>query len=157
MSNDITQHDDAPVPLWMRQKSTGASLGNLNADDMKPPEVKLLQATSPEAAEQPGAGPASSGSPAANLNLGDHIIATPIILKKTYVIWNPTKGLDSRTPMAVASDGIHWDIPNQELKVWYPNNPKPYVWQTKRTVAEWASTILAPAGRKIPSRRRPRR
>jgi hypothetical protein len=134
MSNDLTSRNE--TPLWMRQKSTGAPLGNLSADDMKPPEVKLLQATSPEAAEQPGARAGEFWLTGRNLNLGPEIVATPIILKKTYVIWNPTKSADNRVPMAVASDGIHWDIPNQELTVYYPNNPKPYIWKTKRTVAE---------------------
>ena len=43
MTNDITERDDAPVPAWMKAKSTGAQLGNLDASDIKPPEVKLLQ------------------------------------------------------------------------------------------------------------------
>jgi hypothetical protein len=136
MANDITQRDDAPVPAWMKAKSTGAVLGNLDASDIKPPEVKLLQATSPEVAEQPGARAGEFWLTGQNLNLGPEILATPIILKKTYVIWNPTKSLDSKVPLAVASDGIHWDIPNQDFKVFYPNNPTAYVWKIKRTVAE---------------------
>ena len=55
---------------------------------------------------------------------------------KSYVLWNPTKGLDSKVPLAVASDGIHWDIPNQTFEVYFPNNRTPYKWATKRTVAE---------------------
>ena len=56
MSNEIVNRDQN-LPQWMRSKSTGASLGNLDASDIKPPEVKLLQATSPECAEQPNARP----------------------------------------------------------------------------------------------------
>ena len=52
------------------------------------------------------------------------------------MLWNPTKGLDSKVPLAVASDGIHWDIPNQTFEVYFPNNRTPYKWATKRTVAE---------------------
>ena len=137
MSNDIVGKDEEKVPQWMRAKSTGASLGNLSADDMKPPEVKLLQATSPECAEQPGAQPGQFWLTGRNLNLGPEITpATPIILKKTYVLWNPTKSMESRVPLAVASDGIRWDIPNQEFTVYFPNNRTPYVWKTMRTVAE---------------------
>ena len=56
--------------------------------------------------------------------------------EESYVLWNPTKGLDSKVPLAVASDGIHWDIPNQTFEVYFPNNRTPYKWATKRTVAE---------------------
>ena len=48
MSNDLTEIGTKTSRQWMRSKSTGASLGNLDASDIKPPEVKLLQATSPE-------------------------------------------------------------------------------------------------------------
>jgi hypothetical protein len=135
MSNNLTETNE-PVPLWMKQKSTGATLGNLDASDIKPPEVKLLQATSPEVAEQPGARAGEFWLTGQNINLGPEILGTPIILRKSYVIWNPTKSIESRVPLAVASDGIHWDIPNQEFEVYFPNNRTPYKWRTKRTVAE---------------------
>lgn len=134
MSNDIVNRDE--TPLWARQKSTGASLGNLDASDLKPPEVKLLQATSPEVAEQPGAVAGSFWLTGQNLNLGPEILGTPIILRKSYLLWNPTKSLDSKVPLAVASDGIHWDVPNQIFEVYFPNNRTPYTWKTKKTVAE---------------------
>lgn len=136
MSNDLTERDDAEVPAWMKAKSTGAPIGNLSSDDIKPPEIKLLQATSPEVAEQPDAQAGAFWLTGQNMNLGTEIIGTPIILHKSYVIWNPTKSLETKGPLAVASDGIHWDIPNQEFTVRYPNNPNPYTWRTKRTVVE---------------------
>ena len=113
-NNDVIVNRDQNLPQWMRSKSTGASLGNLDASDIKPPEVKLLQATSPECAEQPGAQAGSFWLTGQNINLGPEIApATPIILRKSYVLWNPTKSLDSKVPLAVARDGIHWDVPNQ--------------------------------------------
>ena len=136
MSNEIVNRDQN-LPAWMKAKSTGAVLGNLDASDIKPPEVKLLQATSPECAEQPNAVAGSFWLTGQNINLGPEIApATPIILHKSYVLWNPTKSLDSKLPLAVASDGIHWDIPNQTFEVYFPNNRTPYKWATKRTVAE---------------------
>ena len=136
MANEITETQDAGVPAWMRQKSVGAQIGNLDATDLKPPEVKLLQATSPEVAEQPGARAGEFWLTGQNLNLGPEIVGTPIILKKTFVLWNPTKSLDFKGPLATASDGIHWDIPNQTFDVRYPNNPTVYKWKTARTVKE---------------------
>lgn len=134
MPNDIVNRDETPA--WALRESTGAPLGNLDASDIKPPEVKLLQATSPETAEQPGARAGEFWLTGQNMNLGPEIIGTPIIIKKSYVVWNPTKSLDQKGPLAVASDGIHWDLPNQKFEVFYPNNPKAYVWDIKRTVAE---------------------
>ena len=136
MASEITEIKDAGVPAWMRAKSSGAQIGNLDASDIKPPEVKLLQATSPECAEQPGARAGEFWLTGQNLNLGPEIVGTPIILKKSFVLWNPTKSLDFKGPLATASDGIHWDIPNQVFDVRYPNNPTVYKWTTKRTVAE---------------------
>ena len=71
-----------------------------------------------------------------NINLGPTIVGTPIILRRSYVLWNPTRSLDSKAPLAVASDGVHWDVPDQEFQVFYPNNRNAYVWRTKKTVAE---------------------
>ena len=135
MRNEITKKDEQ-TPAWAIAQSTGAPIGNLSADDLKPPEVKLLQATSPEAAEQPGARAGEFWLTGQNINLGPEILATPIILKKTFIIWNPTRSQDFKGPLATASDGIHWDIPNQTFEVKYPNNPKVYTWKTKKTVAE---------------------
>ena len=134
MSNDLV--DGAKPPAWALQKSTGASFGNVRPEDIRPPEVKLLQATSPECAEQPGARAGEFWLTGQNMNLGPEIIGTPIVRKMTYVLWNPTKSLDSKAPMAVASDGIHWDVPNQTFEVYFPNNRTPYKWETKRTVVE---------------------
>ena len=133
MSQDLTTQE---APPWALAKSTGAMLGNLDVSDVKPPMVKLLQATSPEAAEQPGARAGEFWLTGQNINLGPEITGTPILLRKSYVIWNPTRGLDSKGPLATAGDGIHWDTPNQEFTVFFPNNQTPYTWRTKRTVAE---------------------
>jgi hypothetical protein len=135
-SNEVTTIDIDHVPDWMKTKSTGAQIGNLDASDIKPPEIKLLQATSPETAEQPNARPGSFWLTGQNIDLGNEILGTPIILRRTYVIWNPTKSLDTKAPLAVASDAIHWDIPNQIFEVKFPNNPNAYTWKTGRTVAE---------------------
>jgi hypothetical protein len=137
MSNELTNREGGEIiPAWAKQKSSGASLGNLGAEDIKPPQIKLLQATSPECAEQPEARPGCFWLSGPNINLGQEVIGTPIILNRTYVVWNPTKSLDSKAPLAVASDAVHWDIPDQTFTVYFPNNPSAYTWQTKRTVAE---------------------
>ena len=135
MTNDLTPKADQDViPDWMRAKSTGAKIGNLGADDIKPPQIKLLQASSPETAEQPNAKAGCFWLAGLNIDLGPEVIGTPIILKRTYVIWNPTKSSESKVPLAVASDAIHWDVPNQTFEVRYPNNPTVYTWKIGKTV-----------------------
>lgn len=136
VTNDIANQDVGKIPAWAKAKSVGASIGKLDAEDIRPPEVKLLQATSPETAEQPNARAGCFWLTGQNIDLGNEIVGTPIIMRPTYVIWNPTKSLDSRVPLAVASDAVHWDVPNQVFKVRYPNNPTEYTWSIKRTVVE---------------------
>ena len=125
MSNEIVNRDQN-LPQWMRSKSTGASL--------REPRRQRHQAARGQASpgdiawnapEQPNcASPGEFWLTGQNINLGPEIApATPIILRKSYVLWNPTKSLDSKVPLAVAEDdGVHWDIPNQTFEVYFPNN-----------------------------------
>ena len=142
MSNDIVGRDEN-VPAWMKQKSTGAVLGNLSAEDDEAARGKIASGDVARSVLNSNWGFNFLGEfwlTGRNLNLGARTSpATPIILKKTYVLWNPTKSMESRVPLAVASDGIRWDIPNQEFTVYFPNNRTPYVWKTMRTVAEIAA------------------
>ena len=137
MSNEIVNRDQN-LPQWMRSKSTGASLGNLDASaTSNRPRSSFSRRHRPNAPSSPAPSLARSGSLARTSIWGPR---SPQLRRsyctKSYVLWNPTKSLDSKVPLAVASDGIHWDIPNQTFEVYFPNNRTPYKWATKRTVAE---------------------
>ena len=72
-----------------------------------------------------------------NQNLGPSVVGSPILLRKTYQVWAPkAPGSDQKGPLAVASDGINWDVPNQSFDIKFPGNPRTYVWKLGRTVSE---------------------
>ena len=79
------------VPDWMkRANSTGATLGNIDSSDLKPPKLKLLAGMSPEVMDGiPGAAPGNFWMTILNQNLGQSVVITPILLRKSYHIWAP--------------------------------------------------------------------
>ena len=59
------------------------------------------------------------------------------MLRKSYQVWAPkAQGSDQKGPLAVASDGVNWDVPNQSFEVRFPGNPRIYTWRLGRTVTE---------------------
>lgn len=138
MTTDVSKTEDGGIPLWMRKASTGASFGNIDASDLKPPRLMVLAGQSPAVMDgTPGATPGNFWISILNLNLGQAVTGTPILLRKTYQLWAPkAPGTDQKGPLASASDGIHWDVPNQTFEVRFPGNPRPYKWHIKKTVFE---------------------
>lgn len=138
MSTEMTKADEAGVPDWARRASTGASFGNIDASDLKPPRLKVLAGQSPEVTDgTPNATPGNFWLTVLNQNLGKEVIVTPILLRKTYQAWAPKgAGTEQKGPLATASDGIHWDVPNQVFEIKFPGNPKVYKWHIKKTVFE---------------------
>jgi hypothetical protein len=138
MTTDVTKPESSSVPDWMRRASTGASIGNIDASDLKPPRLMVLAGQSPAVMNgTPGANPGNFWVSILNLNLGQQVTGTPILLRKTYQLWAPkAPGSDQKGPLASASDGIHWDIPNQTFDIKFPGNPRPYKWHIKKTVFE---------------------
>ena len=65
MSQEIATRDDdegGDVPAFLRKMSTGASFGNIDASDLKPPRLKVLAGQSPEVINgMPGALPGNFG------------------------------------------------------------------------------------------------
>ena len=118
--------------------STGASFGNIDASDLKPPRLKVLAGQSPEVLDGvPGALPGNFWVTILNQNLGPSVVGSPILLRKSYQVWAPkTPGSEQKGPLASASDGINWDVPNQSFEVKFYGNPRTYTWKLGRTVAE---------------------
>ena len=136
MVNELTEREQTGVPNWMRKASTGATLGNIDSSDLKPPKLKLLAGMSPEVMDGiPGAQPGNFWITILNQNLGQSVIITPILLRKSYHIWAPKTG-ETKGPLATASDGIHWDQPNQTFEIRFPNNPNPYKWTIGKLVTD---------------------
>ena len=136
MANELTEREQTGVPDWMKRASTGATLGNIDSSDLKPPKLKLLAGMSPEVMDGiPGAQPGNFWITIFNQNLGQSVIITPILLRKSYHIWAPKTG-ETKGPLATASDGIHWDQPNQTFEIRFPNNPNPYKWTIGKLVTD---------------------
>jgi len=137
MSNEMIGRPTDSVPAWMRKKSTGAPMGNVDSSDLKPPKLKVLAGMSPEVMDGvPGATPGNFWMTVLNKNLGKEVTGTPVLLKKSYAVWAPKiAGSDQKGPLAVASDGVNWDVPNQVFEIKFPGNPKTYTWRTGKTVA----------------------
>jgi hypothetical protein len=141
MANDIEGFKPSPstnVSEFLRKQSTGASFGNIDASDLKPPRLKLLAGQSPEVIEgAPDARPGVFWVTILNQALGQSVTGSPILLRKTYQAWQPkTPGSDQKGPLATASDGIHWDVPFQEFEVKFYGNPRVYKWKLGKTVIE---------------------
>jgi hypothetical protein len=124
MANDLTEPVQAGIPDWMRKASTGVRIGNVDSSDLKPPRLKILAGQSPEVMDGiPDASPGNFWLTIFNQNLGKQVSGTPILLKKSYQLWHPrVVGKGSEGPLATASDGINWDVPNQTFDVTFPPN-----------------------------------
>jgi hypothetical protein len=141
MTTEVTKTETG-VPAWMRAKSTGASLGNVDGSDLKPPRLKLLAGMSPEVMSgTPGAVPGNFWLTIHNINLGQSVVITAVLVRKSYHIWAPKTqaNADQKGPLATASDGIHWDTPNQVFEVRFPNNPKTYQWKIGKLVTDFSA------------------
>ena len=90
MSNEIAERSSSGVSEYLRKLSAGTSFGNLNADDLKPPQLKLLAGQSPEVLDGvPDARPGNFWVTVLNQNIGTSVIGSPLMLRKTYQVWAP--------------------------------------------------------------------
>ena len=138
MANELTEPRSTNISEFLRKESTGASFGNIDASDLKPPQLKLLAGQSPEVLDGvPGAQPGNFWITILNQNLGPSVVGSPILLRKTYQVWAPkSTSSDQKGPLATASDGINWDVPNQSFDVKFLGNSQIYTWKLGRTVSE---------------------
>jgi hypothetical protein len=113
---------------------TKAKIGNVDVTDLVIPRVKLLQALSPELTEFDNAKVGSFWHTIASENMGEELLAIPIVIKKSYVLWSPRN--DERGILARAMDGIHWDQPNAEFTVKPKGSPSSVTYKLAATVAE---------------------
>jgi hypothetical protein len=139
MANDIAK--TSAIPSWMPRTQTPMG-DNLDQSDFKPPRLKLLAGQSPEVMDgTPGATPGNFWITVLNKNLGPQVTGTPIWRRKSYQVWMPkTPGSDQKGPLATASDGLNWDVPNQVFEVRFPGNPKLYKWRIGKQVTDFGAT-----------------
>ena len=132
------------VPAHLRKRSTGASMGNIDASDLKPPRLKILAGQSPEIMDGvPGAQVGHFWVTVLQQSLGQVVLGTPILLRKSYQVWAPKiAGSDQKGPLATSSDGIKWDTPDQVFDVKFPQaqGGKTYKWRIGKLVSDYGAT-----------------
>jgi hypothetical protein len=124
-------HDNIPDHLRGYQK---AKIGNVDVTDLVIPRVKLLQALSPELTEFNNARVGTFWHTIANENMGAELLAVPIVIKKSYILWSPRD--DDRGILARAMDGVHWDNPGAEFTVKRKGMANSVTYRLANTVAE---------------------
>ena len=133
MTNEMVRNPDNQVPDHLRDL-TKVRIGNIDQSDLVIPRVKLIQAISPELESNPTAKAGSFWHTIAAVNMGEELMAIPIVIRKTYVFWAPRN--DDRGILARANDGIHWDQPGAEFTVKPKGSPNPVTYKLGNTVAE---------------------
>jgi hypothetical protein len=143
MPTDLTTPESTNVPDWARKASTGASLGNIDSSDLKPPRLKMLAGMSPEVMNgTPGASPGNFWITILEQSLGHSVVGTMILVRKSYQVWAPkVPGSESQKgPLASSSNGISWDVPNQVFDIRFPNNPNLIKWRIGKLVTDHSAT-----------------
>ena len=133
MPNEVTNTNNN-IPAHLQQYAKKSRLGNIDSTDQIIPRIKLLQAISPELQEFNDAKAGNFWHTVASQNLGNKLIAIPIVIRKSYILWSPRN--DERGILARAMDGIHWDSPDTEFTVKPKGSPNPVTYNTRGTVAE---------------------
>lgn len=127
------------VPGFLHPQPAEDDFGYIPPGQTILPRVKLLQATSPECADYPGEAKAGEFWHTTMMqSLGSELLGVPLKIRTTYVLWAPKSPGEDRGVLAraVQPPSYPWDPPNTEFRVKFPMNPKTYVWNTKRNVAE---------------------
>lgn len=141
------QSDNSQLPAFMQGGKT-AKVGNLDSSDLIIPRVKLLQKISPEIDAYPGVAiHRQFWHNIMNVSMGDQLLAVPLLIRKSYVLWAPRN--DDRGILARATDAVHWDegFENLEFEVQPKGSPTKVKYNTKGNVA---ASGLAEFGTSIP-------
>ena len=107
--------------------------GNVTADDMIIPRLKVLQGMSPETQDDPKTYPSGDlYHSTLGAVLGEELHIVPLQIKRSIELWSPREMNEGL--LARSADGIHWDKPNTKFDVRIEG--KKYTWDTKGSVGE---------------------
>ena len=134
MSNELTNPNGSGVPDYLKDMTKREKIGNLDESDRIVPRVQLLQAISPEVTTFDEAKPGTFWHNLAQVDLGNKLLAVPIIVRKSYILWAPRN--DDRQILARSMDCVHWDVPNAEFTVKPKGSAQPVVYRTRGSVRE---------------------
>lgn len=124
-----------PAHLQKHMGAGGRGLGNIDADDVEIPRIKLLQGISKEVTN--GAGRAGEFyHTVSEAAIGKKLIITPIFVFKSYILWRPRH--QGGGILARALDGRTWTPGSGEFEV-CPLKDNPNLkakWKLAKTVKE---------------------
>lgn len=134
--NQIVKTSDSALPDYLKGASKSAKIGNVDANDLIIPRIKLIQATSPEVTDFNNAKIGEFWHTTLSEPFGKTVRFIPIMMRKSLVLWAPRD--DDRGVLARSTDCINWDegYDNLEFTVKLKNVNDPVVYHTKRNVAE---------------------
>jgi hypothetical protein len=121
------------LPAYLQDYKGPMRNSTMGSEDLIIPRIKLLQAINPEVTAFDDAKPGHFWHNVMNSDLGEELRFIPILARKHYILFAP-RG-DSRTVLARAFDGVHWQPANEEFEVKIKGVPKPVKWKTATTVA----------------------
>lgn len=123
-----TVKDETQLPAHLQiNRRDKVKVGNTDTSDLILPRVKLIQKISPEVDDFDNAKPGEFWHTIVEESLGDNIRFTPILIRKTTMLWAP-RG-DDRGVLARSSDNIHWDAGFENLD--FEIQPKGYPGKVK--------------------------
>lgn len=137
--------NNGDLPDYLKGKDKSVSFGNTDSSDFIVPRMKLLQGISPELQQFEQARSGEFWHTILNESFGAEMSVVPVRCQKTYALWAPRN--DERGMLALASDAIHWDIPDLEFEVKHKNVKSPVKYSLGKTVEE---SGLAKFGSMIP-------
>lgn len=129
----------------------GTGLENLQKEDFKIPELKLIQGTTPELDANPGKAIKNQyWHTGLNINLGDKVRSVVALSKKTIVLFRPMTDQGGGI-LAKSNDCIHWDTGgNRQFTVKLKDVAEPVIWDTKGSVQESGLAMFGSSNPRVP-------
>lgn len=133
-SGAVARTNNRNVSVHSPQAELIPGFGNVTAEDMIIPRLKLLQGMSPEVKDDPRT--FIQGEYLHTILgecIGEELLVAPLQCQRSIELWAPRDSGEGI--LARSTDGIHWDKPNSKFEVRL-NGGRRVVWDTKNSVAE---------------------
>ncbi|RPJ29582.1 MAG: hypothetical protein EHM33_00510 [Chloroflexi bacterium] len=124
------------VPDFMKTAKAGQGTEGLSHNALTPPRLKLIQATSPELAENDKLRPGVFSNNVTEQDYGQTVDIIPCYLSEAYFLFAPRLPGVPGGLLARANDGIHWQPANTSFDVVIDKKGAKTTWTTADTVAK---------------------
>jgi len=124
------------IPDFMKTAKAGLGTEGLSANALTPPRLKLIQATSPELAENEKLRPGVFFNNVSEEDYGAEVEIIPCYLSEAYFLFAPRLPGVPGGLLARANDGVHWQPPNASFEVVIDKKGTKTTWTTADTVSK---------------------